>query len=466
MIFIDLLQSLSPYEKRKVKEALSSPFFNKNGKFLQIFLFLEQYKHDLNDSLTLKRDLHHHLFPKTDYDDLAIRHLLSKLLQTMEQILAVIEMQSDEKTETLFYLQWLTRHDLEKSFGQKTQKLEGAFTQSALVGIGNYRQHYDLLETQVHYANSHQIRYDNQQLQQLSDSFDRYLIANKLKIACTAYSLQTVYKTPFNIALVDEVVRYVESIDLANEPLIQLYYLGLQTLRHPESQAFFDQMKQQLTSGPLPVGKEALQDLFILAQNYCIRKVNAGQEGYFKELFELYQASLRLELVQHDPVQFPPAFKNMVSVALRLKAFTWLEEFIKTHTAYIQPTYREDYLNYNLARVHFEQQDYEAAQDHLNRLEYKDAFISLNARMLLAKTYYELGYDDLLYAHLDSFKQFLNRKDIMANRQNYLNNLKYIKRLLNLNIYDKSRKQLLRSQIENESALTEKKWLLEKMAEV
>jgi hypothetical protein len=245
-----------------------------------------------------------------------------------------------------------------------------------------------------------------------------------------------------------------------------LYYLGLQTLRQNQPTAYFNQLKQQLTEEALLVGKEELQDLFILAQNHCIRQVNAGQEDYFKQLFELYQASLRLELVQHDPMQFPPAFKNIVSVALRLKAFTWLEEFIKTHTAYIQPEYRDDYLNYNLARVHFEQQDFEAAQDHLNQLEYKDAFISLNARMLLAKTYYELGYDDLLHAHLDSFKQFLNRKDIIANRQNYLNNLKYIKRLLNLNIYDKSRKQILHIQIQNEQALTEKKWLLEKMGEL
>jgi hypothetical protein len=48
-------------------------------------------------------------------------------------------------------------------------------------------------------------------------------------------------------------------------------------------------------------------------------------------------------------------------------------------------------------------------------------------------------------------------------KQNYQNNLKYLKRLMNLNIYDKARKKLLQEQISSEQILTEKKWLLEKL---
>jgi len=84
----------------------------------------------------------------------------------------------------------------------------------------------------------------------------------------------------------------------------------------------------------------------------------------------------------------------------------------------------------------------------------------------LIKVYYELSESDLLFAQLESFQQYLNRKGVIANQQSYQQNVKYIKRLMNLNVYDKKRKQILRTQIEQESALTERKWLLEKMAEL
>ena len=466
MLLTKLFENLTLSEKEKVKEALASPFFNKNEKFLQIFLFLEGYKHELNDTLTLKQNLHKHLFGKTVYDDLVIRHLLSKFLLLLENIISVLQMQQNELESELYYLSWLNKNGMGKRFGQEIGKLTSTIETTDEKNGDTYYQQYKLVLAQQEYATQHEIRYDNQQLQQLSDSFDKYAIINKLKIACTAYSLQTVYKTTFQVGMIDDVSHYIEQNNFLNETLVKLYYLGLQTLRNESKPKFFDQLKQNLTEEKLAIGKDELQDLFILAQNYCIRKVNGGKEAYFQQLFELYQASLRLELVQHDKVQFPPAFKNIVSVALRLKSFDWLEEFIKTHTSYIQLEYRDDYLNYNLARVYFEQQNFEAAQDHLNKLGYKDIFVALSARVLLAKTYYELGLDELLYAHLDSLKQFLNRKDIIANRETHLRNIKYIRRLLNLNIYDKKRKQILKEQIENEPALTERKWLLEKMEEL
>lgn len=460
MKILQLHKNCSATERRRIKEALVSPFFNKNPKLLLVWEALDSCLG--HNPTEIKAHIHHQLFPNAPYDDLAIRHLLSKLQKLLEEILGLITLQNEQQPVSLAYAQWLNQHALVALHQQQMD----ALAPGKPAGLQAYYHQYQWLQEREHFANRHQVRHENPLLQDVSNAFDQYFIVHKLKMACAAYSLQTVFKQAFDIGFLEEVLQQV-SQNPAPDPLIKLYYLSFLTLRESNADQYFLALKELLLSPTLIIDHAELSDLFILAQNYCIRKVNSGAEAYFKELFELYQAMLGRELIQQDAVQFPPAFKNIVSVALRLRAFGWVETFIKTHTDYLEPEYRNDYLNYNLARLHFEQGNYTAAQDHLLLVQYKDFFIGLNVRMLLLKTYYELDLHDLAFAQMDSFKQYLNRKGIMAyHKQNYQNNLKFVKRLLNLNIYDKARKKLLHEQIAAEPTLTEKMWLLNKLEQL
>lgn len=459
MKILQILNKLSTAEKRRVKEAIASPFFNKNTKLIQLWEVLSVGKED--NSTKLKLAIHNTLFDKDPYDDLAIRHLLSKLQKLIEEIIGIMQLQSETSQINMAYAQWLNGQELVQLHEQKLDSI----TNDTPTSLTDYYWQYQWTQEREQFATKNQVRHGNVGLQDVSIAFDKYFVVHKLKMACAAYSLQTIYKQQFSIGFIDEILGQYETRE-PTEPLILFYYLGLQTLRAKNATQYFTRLKLTLLLPSLPIDRKERMDLFILAQNHCIRMVNSGQEEYFQELFDLYEAMLRQELIQHDAVQFPPAFKNIVSVALRLKAFDWVEQFITTHADYLEPTYREDYLNYNLARVYFEQHNYDETQNCLMKVQYKDFFIGLNARMLLLKVYYELDLYDLAFSQMDSFKQYLSRKEVMSyHKQNYQNNLKYIKRLLNLNTYDKARKKLLYDQISGEQVLTEKKWLLEKLGQ-
>lgn len=436
MKVLQLLKNLSITEKRRVKEAVGSPFFNKNEKLLLVWDALTSCKDD--NPTEIKAHIHKALFKKEAYDDLVIRHLLSKLQKLLEEVIGVIKLQETNKHISLAYTQWLNDQSLQSLHEQQMDSID----RNTPTSLNDYYWQYQWLQEREQFANKHQVRHSNAVLQEVSIAFDNYFIVHKLKMACAAYSLQTMYKQEFSIGFVKEIMNDFEARE-PTEPLMLFYYLSLQTLRSNNAENYFYRLKLALLLPSLPIDKKERMDLFILAQNHCILKVNGGNEAYFEELFDLYQAMLEQELIQHDAVQFPPAFKNIVSLALRLKAFDWVEKFIKTHTDYLEPEYRDDYLNYNLARLHFEQKNYQSAQDHLLLVQYQDFFIGLNARMLLLKTYYELDLYDLALSQMDSFKQYLNRKGVMAyHKENYHNNLKYFKRLLNLNTYDKARKKV------------------------
>lgn len=454
-------QKLSVADKRSVKDALISPFFNKNPKIRLVWDVLERSEQRSDDEFKLA--VHRKIFGRTEYDDLVIRHLMSKLQKLVEQVLAVMHWQSEPINTELAYVAKLNQIGEVKTLKQQLSKVK---QQTDNTSISSYKDTFELQQLKQLAANKYQIRYDNAVLQDVSDSLDSYYVLQKLKMAAAALSLQTVYSSTFNIGYIDTILTDLEE----NEPkdsLILLYYLGLQTLRSTDSETYFKRLKVLLSLDDLSIDTKEQLDLFILAQNYCIRKVNSGERQYFEELFELYQASLKKNLIQTDQVQFPPTFKNIVSVALRLKAFDWVERFIISHTEYLSIEYRDDYLNYNLARLYFELNELEQARDHLLKVMYKDLFIGLNARMLMVKTYYELNLFDLAYASIESFQQYLNRKEVLSyHKQNYKNNLKFVKRLLNLNRYDKARKKLLRQQIQEMQMLTEKNWLLQKLTEL
>ena len=120
-----------------------------------------------------------------------------------------------------------------------------------------------------------------------------------------------------------------------------------------------------------------------------------------------------------------------------------------------------------MAKFYYQVKQYGKVLELLQQVTYNDIFYNLDSKVTLLKTYYELDLYDLAFSQMDSFKQYLNRKGIMAyHKQNYQNNLKYVKRLLNLNTYDKVRKKVLYDQITSEQTLTEKKWLLEKLEQL
>lgn len=88
--------------------------------------------------------------------------------------------------------------------------------------------------------------------------------------------------------------------------------------------------------------------------------------------------------------------------------------------------------------------------------------LNLAAKTLLLKTYFVLGEFDLLQSHLDAMRNYIRRKKVIGyHRTNYQNIIRFTERILNREPHNKQLQHILQSEIENESVLTEKSWLLD-----
>ena len=123
-----------------------------------------------------------------------------------------------------------------------------------------------------------------------------------------------------------------------------------------------------------------------------------------------------------------------------------------------------DMLSYNRAKLEFARGSFKQVVRLLHETEYNSIFLRIDARVLLAKTWYELGDTDALEALLDSFEGMMRRQHNLGyHPQNYLNMIRLTRHLLRLQPGDAKAGHKLRQDIQKAGALTEKSWLLSKL---
>ena len=203
--------------------------------------------------------------------------------------------------------------------------------------------------------------------------------------------------------------------------------------------------------------------------NYCTKKINQGHPSFSREFFDVYNEILDKNILPNDQIN-PWSFKNAVQIALRLGEYEWSEKFIKDYSAKLPLEFRDNTLSYNLALVYFYQKKYNDVIEQLQSVKYEDIVYNLNAKSILLLTYYELNEDDALLSLMDSFKTYVNRhKDIAQNRRTlYLNQMKYIRKLMKLNKGDLIEVENIRKEMEEDRkiGIASEKWILEKLAEM
>lgn len=113
----------------------------------------------------------------------------------------------------------------------------------------------------------------------------------------------------------------------------------------------------------------------------------------------------------------------------------------------------------------YAKKDFDEALPLLQKANYKDPLLNLSAKVLLLKIYDELDELDLLQAHLDAMQNYILRKKVIGyHKKNYLNIIRYTKKLIGLNYFDKVAIEKLQLKVQQEEILTEKKWLLQQLA--
>ncbi|TNE57351.1 MAG: hypothetical protein EP344_11240 [Bacteroidetes bacterium] len=461
------LSTLSALERKHLEQWLCSPFFCRQEPPLRLYRFLKRCLEQ--GRIPDQTQAYQTVFgADKPFRAQALRQIMSALMTQVEHFL-VYQQKFEQTADYGVCLAGAYRkRGLAKHFRQSLQAARTDWARQPY----RHAEYFDA-QAAIEYEQYQQLsasrRTEALNWQELADQTDLAYISRKLRQACFGLSHQTVYNTDYQFGMLDAVLEYVRhSPELREIPAIGLYYFCYLFLTEPEGRAevYFTRFKTQLLAQADPLPLEEQRNLYLLAINFCIRKINQLEQAYFREALDLYQYALKAELLLENGRLSAFAYNNIVAIALKVNETDWAETFIHSYAPFLEKKKRESSLHLNLARVEYSRGLYRSALLHLQEADYKDLINNLIAKTLQLKIYYETEEFDALDAHLQSMQTYIRRLRVIGyHKTNYKNIVRYARRLMQLNPANRQAAASLRNQIETEPVLTEKEWFLAMLSE-
>ena len=388
---------------------------------------------------------------------------MSFLLKHIQQFLAYQEFSQKKEEVSLNVIRQIRKKGLSRSFDRTYQSAQDTLEAHSYRSMQYHFHRYQLLAEHYSFTVTHK-REVPASFQELNSELTAYFTVNQLRLGCIALSMQIIQKEAIDQPLLPAVLQHIEQRGEAVLPAEAVYYQCYQALSASNSLPHFQKLRHLIREFHHCFPIEELKFIYVAALNYCIRKLNAREDSFRREAFELYREGLKQDIFLENGQLSRFTYKNIVANALGLGEFDWVEDFIVSHKTQLEARYRESAYHFNLALLHYKKSNYDQAMVLLQKVGTDDVLNNLNARRMLLRIYYDQGAFDSLQSLLDSFQNYIYRKQGLGyHRSLYLNLIRYTRRLLQLNFYDREEVAQLRNTIEQTKVVAEKDWLLNKL---
>ena len=457
-----VFNALTTNEIGHFRKFINSPFFNQRADVVALFEQLAAARKSIKplpDKVVISKKI----FPNKPFDDQRVRHAMSYLLKNIEQYLAYQTIFENGQFVQTRLAEAYRRRNLTDQFQRTLVNVKKTHADSPFRHADHYWEGYEI-QSQEYLFTATTRRATDLNLQDLGDQLDLAFLALKLRQSCVSVSHQAVFKTDYDMGLLPEVIDYIERENLLELPAIGVYYHCYKALTQPAETTHFQSFKKMLNLHDDAFPLSEIRDLYLLAINFCIRRYNEGSAGFLAEELELYKRALEKKFLLVNGALSRFTYQNAATLGLVLSEFEWVEDFLKNYTSLLEPRFREANHSFNLARLAYFQKQYDKALALLQRADYEDLLLNLSAKTILLKIYFETDEFNALDSLLDSMSNFVRRKKIIGyHRDNYLNLIRFIKKLLQVPIGDRAARKLLQEEIMAVKAVAEREWLLGKV---
>lgn len=450
---------LTEKEKHEILDLLQSPYFNKDGNILSLFRYF------INHPKPEKKNWFYTIFLNEKYEDIKVRRYLSTLNQLLEQYLVLKQLEQKEITRKELVLAALRKRMLPKHYNTQIKKPIKR-TKSALDFTSDLFLHqYQLSCEKDKFDTQLNQRKPKDNTEEGILQLDLFYIVEKLRNICEVHNSRTIFEIEGQTYLNDEVLNLAQKEPFNSYPQVRIYTCLLKTITQTENEDYFYELQSLIEehSNLLSVYEE--REIYLALINYCIRKINQGNQKSLEECFKLYKKMTEKNLLISGKHLSPWTYKNIVTASLRLSELEWTFNFIKNYKNQLAEEHKENAFNYNLAKYNFQLSKYNRVLELLQKVEYDDVFYGLDARILLMKVYYLQGEDEALFSLTDSFRIYLRRKKKIPSerRKTYLNFIKFTRRLISLSPRDLKNLKALELKIQSTPKVADKAWILERV---
>lgn len=460
-LLLQLVLHLSDKQVREMKKWIRSPIYNHRDDVVRLFDILlkirKQGKQEIDKETAFKK-----LYPKQKYDDGKIRLVMTFLQKNIEQYLVYKYIDNEESTNIKLATVY-RKMNLHRHFDRQVNKITKDQEKSVIRSGGFYDNNFKIEWEKLHFSTTKKRRGDVH-LQKIGDNLDIAYFARKLEQACYMIIHQNIYKKEYKSALLSEIIHHIEQEKLIEIPVISIYYHCYQALRKEPQSGWFERFRLELEKHKKLFTPDELHPLYLLALNFCIIQYNAGNIAYLEEEFNLYKECLEGGYLYKDGYLSRFTYRNFMTVCIAADKLDYAAIFIEEFISKLEPQYQESAYSFNTARLAYYQKRYKDALLLLQKIEFDEFYAQISAKIIMLKIFYEIDEWDVFSNYIDNMKtQIYRKKDIGTHKENYLNFLKYARKLQELESMSKAQKNKMLNDIENEKRIAERAWLREQI---
>lgn len=454
-----LFRKIPNGERQQVAEFLACSVFNRRADVLRLY----QYLLEQSGKNVQKEDAWKAAHPKKSFHPAQWNLLTSRLFKCIETYLSCQQVMQDETAMKIQLSKSYRRLKMEKNFQTAIKDARKTLDKKNHRHADYLHRRFELEQEYLDYVASHD-RTARTNLQESTDALDAYFISSKLKQACFALSRKAINKEVYKIGLLDQIIQHVkETPVLLNEPAVGLYYYCYTAIADGGGEDDFIHLRQAMkTFGHLFPPAE-IRDVYLIAINFCIRRLNSGKQDFAKEALEMYRLSLYQGFLLEDGILPESTFGNIVTLSVKVKEYAWAEEFVEMYHSRLRPSFREPLQYYSLGKLRYEQSQLASSMHFLARVDTAVPWLLLAAKTLQIKIYYDLGEIGLLDSLLDSMRVYLQRKDNINHSENYKNMVAFTRQLLSIDTKPNKEKEAFAEKVKAAKVFSEKEWFLEKI---
>jgi len=471
------LESLTVYELNRFGKFINSPYFNINDKLTTLFHTLDdEIRSNYASKTTLnKASVWKSVYGEVKIDDVRFRKLCSDLLKLTEKFLSQEQFDNNPLHRANYLLKAVSSKNLEKLYSSSISTARRLSKQQLEKTASFYYYQYqiekNLFNLTPEFEKKAKIKSDNSvmNISDIAFNLDVFYLAEKIKYQCSLLAYKNIFKIELEqVLFIEDILKQIKIMDYESIPPIAIYYQIYLSLTDPDNEEHFHKLKTLIGKYLQIFPFEEAKDIYESAINYCVKRINSGNQSFLEELFQLYQYGLDHKIMLTKNEISPTSFRNICFLGVRLNKFDWTENFILKNQKLLNPKYRENAVTFNLARLATYRKDFQRVIEYLREVTFDDMFYELSSKALQISAYYELDEIDVLASFLSSFKTFLRRNNKIPERRknNYLKLVIFTQKLIRLAPHMTREIKKLEEEIKDSENFSDKKWILEKLKEL
>lgn len=468
---IVLLESLSAYELNRVHKFISSPYFNKSSKIIALF---EALKKDLNKSKIKDKEYYYKLATgEKSYSDQKFRNLASDLFQLCLQFLAQEEYEENEQHKANNLITSVDKRELKPLYSKAINTANKWIARNNLRDGNHFLQSFylekNIFNLESEFERKIKTKKKNREVDvlRINDNLDYFYMIEKLKYYNTYLSHKRLFESEYEFPYIDKVLAIVKMHQKDLPPVLRIYYEIYKTSINSDDTDSYRNLKILIKRYYHLFDTRDAKTIHESLINFTIRQINKGNADFYQEMLDVYSEGIENKAILEKGKLSPTSYRNIVSIALRLKKIDWTKQFIEDKINLLDEKFQDNAYQYNLAVFHFYKKDYKRVIETVRNVEFEDPLYANVSKTMLMVSYYELYDEEALMYFSDSFSAYMRRSKGISEkiRREYLNLIKYMK-TLNKARYNPDLLPKLKQKILDTKELASRQWFLEKLKDI